>query len=267
MQRYVELHGSSKYKDVFDQKFLDGLEKRRELLEGRNFKVLAIQIPLFLLLAVSLINQDVKLSIVGFSIDGARGLREILLVITSILGLMASGFNRELGDIKEIMKGAVEKLSQGNADSREFLNVRYGLSEFAYGRTFDPHLHTGNFHLVWAVLILMPMLLLLGALVGVALSVQFLNLREILLHPNFSPTVSVMVIVFVAAVDLVIGVTAWLRRGPQPFQTLEDSNKLSRLEWKDRAKYDAIINDIVKRHLAKGTIRRLLTRPKMKRLD
>ncbi len=117
------------------------------------------------------------------------------------------------------------------------------------------------------MLIALPALLFVSALVVVAIVVQFLNLREIWLHPNVSPAVSVIVIIFVLAVDLVIGVMAWLRRGPQPFQTFEDSNKLSKLEWKDRAKYDAIINDIVRRHLAKGAIRRLLTRPKMKRLD
>ncbi len=125
-QRYSQLHGASEYKEIFDQKFLDGLEKRRELLEGRSYKALAIQVPLFLLLAVSLIKQDVKLAIVGFSIDGVGGLREILLVISSFLALMTSGFNRELGDLKEIIKGAVEKISQGKPDAREFLNVRYG---------------------------------------------------------------------------------------------------------------------------------------------
>jgi hypothetical protein len=172
-----------------------------------------------------------------------------------------------LGDIKEIMKGAVQKISRGKPDAKDFLNVRYGLGELSSVWTFDPALLIGNFQFVWAVLLVLPTLLLVGALVVAAFVVQFLNLREIWLHPNFSPAVSVVVIIFALLVDLVLGIINWLRRGPQPFQTLEDSNKLAKLEWKDKAKHDAIINDIVRRHLAKGPISRLLTRPKMKRLD
>src|SRR6185437_13454448 len=80
IERYKQLHASSKYKDVFDLRYLDGLEKRRELIEGRRYKSSAIQIPLFLLLTFSLLHLDLTVSIAGFSIASARGLREILLL-------------------------------------------------------------------------------------------------------------------------------------------------------------------------------------------
>jgi hypothetical protein len=100
------------------------------LLEGRSFKAIAVQVPLFLLLAFSLVNLDGKVSVAGFSIEGVRGLREMLLVISSTLALRSSNIDRELGDITEIMKSAVQKLS-GKDDVRNFLSVRYGVGEFA----------------------------------------------------------------------------------------------------------------------------------------
>src|SRR6266478_6105776 len=103
-ERYGQLHGSTKYKDIFDQKFLEGLEKRRDLLESRNYKLWGLQIPLFLLLAFSLVNLDLKVSLAGFSIEGVRGIREILLVILAILAMGSSNIQRELNDVKEVMK-------------------------------------------------------------------------------------------------------------------------------------------------------------------
>jgi hypothetical protein len=267
MERFGQLYGSSRYKHVFDLKFLEGLEKRRELLEGRNFKAIALQAPLFLLLAFALVNLDVRVSVAGFSVEGVRGLREILLIISSLLALRTSNLDRELGDVNEIMKSAVQKLSGGKDDVRNFLAVRYGIEEFSDARSFDQNLKSGPFQYVSAVLIALPVVLYIGALAVVGLGVQILTLREILIHPNFSFAVSVCVVAFVLSVDVVIGVMGWLRRGIQPFRTSEDMMKLSKLDWKDKARYDAIIYDIVMTHKKKGPLMRLLTRPKMKRID
>jgi hypothetical protein len=98
-ERYGQVHGSTKYKDVFDQKFLEGLEKRRDLLDSRRYGVTALEMPLFLLLAFSLVNLDVKVSVAGFSIEGVRGLREILLVALGFLTMHKANIQRELDDV------------------------------------------------------------------------------------------------------------------------------------------------------------------------
>jgi hypothetical protein len=173
-QRYAELHGRSAYKDVFNAKFLDGLEKRRDLIEGRYYKALAIQIPLFLLLAFSLVKPDLKLSIVGFSIDGVRGLREILLVVSSTMNVVIWNFTKELQDINEMLSGVAQKLSRENADALAFLRTRYGLNDDSAPQVFEPSLLLGKIHLVSALLAIAPAVLFIGSLVIAGLVVQFL---------------------------------------------------------------------------------------------
>jgi hypothetical protein len=265
-ERYGQLHGSTKYKDVFDQQYLDGLEKRRDILESRIYKLGALQVPLFLLLAFSLVNLDAKVSIAGFSIEGVRGLREILLVISSIIGVESSSIARQLGDLKELMKAATEKISGGQADARNFLNVRYGLEELSDISKFDQSLQIGKFQIAMLLLAGLPYLVVVLALVVIVLAVQFLTLREIWFHPNFSPGISVAVIVFVVATDIATLFLSWLHRGWQPFQTLEDKNKLDKLQWRDKAKYDEINNEIASQHMRRGFFSKLVYRPHMRRI-
>jgi uncharacterized membrane protein YdfJ with MMPL/SSD domain len=111
-----------------------------------------------------------------------------------------------------------------------------------------------------------PYLLLVLALVAIILGVQFLTLREIWLHPNFSPMVSVAAIAFVVATDIATFLLSWLHRGWQPLQTLEDTNKLDKLAWKDKAKYDEIIAEIASQHVRRGFFSKLLYRPHMRRI-
>lgn len=266
MERYGQLHGSSKFKDIFDQKFLDGLEKRRDLLESRNYKLTAIQIPLFLLLAFSLVNLDVKVSLAGFTLEGVRGLREILLIISSIVGVVSFGVARQLGDLNEVMKAATEKIAGGKADVKNFLNVRYGLEELSIPSTFDPSLLIGKLQLASIVLAAIPYVLVVIALIVTVLGVQFLTMRDIWLHPNFSPDVSIAVIVFVVATDAASLIINWLHRGLQPLQTLEDTKKLDRLEWKDKSKYDEIVKEIAMQHARRGFFSKLLFRPHVRRI-
>jgi hypothetical protein len=265
-ERYAQLHGSSKYNVIFDQKFLEGLERRRDLLESRNYKLMALQAPLFLLLAFGLLDLDVKVSIAGFSIEGVRGLRELLLTISSVLGVASSALSRQIGDVTEILKAATMKMSGGQREVNNLLNVRYGLEELASPHVFDQSLSTGRGYILALSAAAVPALLVVIAAVGVALAVQFLTLREIWLHPNFSSIVSVAVIAFVVSADLTTFAHYWLQRWLQPLQTDADFKKLTKLEWKDRAKYDAIIKEIAVQHARRGFFSKLLFRPHMPRL-
>jgi hypothetical protein len=266
-ERYGQLHGSTKYKDIFDQKFLEGLEKRRDLLESRNYKLWGLQTPLFLLLAFSLVNLDLKVSLAGFSIEGVRGIREILLVILAILAMGSSNIQRQLNDVKEVMKGAVVKMSGGKIDVLDFLNIRFGLGELSSPAGYDAKLRLGGFHLALAILALLPAFLFVGAAVIVALAIEIVTMREIWLHPNFSRTVSAAVIAFVLAKYIALFILTWLKLGIQPFQTYEDYEKLSKMEWKDKARFDQIIREIAQQqHVKRGFFSKLLFRPRLPRI-
>jgi hypothetical protein len=265
-ERYRQLHGSTKYKDIFDQKFLEGLEKRRDLLESRNYKLWALQTPLFLLLAFSLVNLDVKVSLAGFSIEGARSIREILLVISGILQMRTANIQLELNDVKELMKGAVEKISGGKIDVLDFLNVRFGLGGMSEPGRYDPKLRLGGFHLALATLAILPAFLYFGAAVILGIGIEFVTMWQIWFHPNFSRAVSAAVIAFVLAKYIALLSVIWLKLGIQPLQTYEDLEKLSKMQWKDKARFDEIFGEVKQQHAKRGFFSKLLFRPHLPRI-
>jgi hypothetical protein len=266
-ERIGQLYGSTKYKDLFDQKFLEGLEKRRDLLESRTYKLWGLQTPLFLLLAFSLVNLDVKLSLAGFSIEGVRGIREIILVILGFLTMASSNIQRELDDVKEVMSGIVAKMSGDKIDVLDLLKVRFGLGGLTGPGGYDPKLLTGGFHLALAILAILPALLFIGASAALALGIELITVWQIWLHPNFSRAVSVAVIAFVLVTYIALIILTWLKQGLQPFQTFEDIEKLSKMQWKDKARYDEIIGEIRQQQEKRGFFSKLLFRPHLPRIN
>src|ERR1700694_2211620 len=104
MERFAELLGKKEHKDILGSEFLTGLEKRRDILESRSYKAMAIQAPLFLMLTFALLNLDVRFSILGFTTDSAKSLREVLLVISAAFALGFSSNGRQLQNINEMLK-------------------------------------------------------------------------------------------------------------------------------------------------------------------
>jgi hypothetical protein len=266
LERYQQLHGSAKYRDVFDQRFLDGLEKRRDTLESRGYRLLALQAPIYFLLAFSLVNLDLKVSLAGFSLEGVRGIREILLVVSTILGIISYSLNRQVGDLVEIMKAAIEKLSDGKADARNLLQVRYGLSELADVSTFNTSFVPGRFQFITLGLAAIPYLAAVVAMLGTIVSVQVFTMMDIWLHPNFSKSVSLFVIVLVVSAEVASLLVWWLQKGLQPVQTMEDLKKLEKLEWKNKPEYDKIIHELALKHARRGFLSKLFYPPRLPRV-
>ena len=67
---------------LFTEKFIEGLEKRRDALEIRSRKEDIIQLTVGLLLAVALVTPEMSVSLFGLSAK-AGNFREILLLIMS----------------------------------------------------------------------------------------------------------------------------------------------------------------------------------------
>jgi len=267
MERFAELLAKKENAEILGSDFLLALERRRETLESRAYKALAIQAPLFLMLTFALLNLDVKVSILGLSTDSAKSLREVLLIISTAFAVGFSSNGRQLQNINEMLKAAARKFAGSNNDLREFLEVRYGLGELSYLSTFHDDLTIGRAQ--WFIVAIMAFgaALLVGVLFAMAFAVQMLTFREIYLHPNFSTEVSILVIAIALAGDVVTTLMALLTRGIQPYQTMEDFRKLNKLGEKDQEQYNAVIKDIVAKHYSKGLLAQLFGRPKMKKLS
>jgi hypothetical protein len=266
MERLQELMAKKENADILGSEFVSGLEKRRDLLESRSYKALAIQAPLFLMLAFALLNLDVQVSILGLSTASAKSLREVLLVVSTAFSLGLSAFGRQLQNVNEMLKAVVAKVGGSNSDLREFLQVRYGLGEFSFLSSFNDEFKVGTTQWVLISFAAFGASLLVVVLFVVAFAIQLLTFREIYLHPNYSVEVSMAVIALVLLGDVVSVLMSLLTRGYQPYQTFEDFLKLNKLAQKDPEQYSAIIREIVQRHYSKGLIRRVFGRPKMKRM-
>jgi hypothetical protein len=266
-ERLVQLLARKDLKDILNSDFIKALESRKTLLESRRFKLLAWQAPIMIFLTFSLFHISANISIFGVSTEAANSLREMLLVLSSVLGLAFSALNTEVAYIDEMLGAVAIKYAGKDKELYEFLKVRYGIfNNVMPVASFNSELYIGMYQWTIAGVHILSGIMVIAATVGILLSVQILNLIEVYVRPTFSTSASVCVIGFVLLVDIV-GFTAWLlRKSYQPYQTYEDLMRLERLRLKDKGLYQARISEIAQRHNRKGLLRRLFGRPTLRRL-
>jgi hypothetical protein len=264
-QRFAELKAKKKYADVLGPEFMSGLEKRNDLLEGRYYKGLAVQIPLFFILAFSLLNVDVKTTLLGFSIESAKSVREILLVLSVPVALSMAFVQLQQASIKEMLKTSIGRVAGDDTDLKDFLEVRYGLSYFT-SKPYGHELSFGYFQLIAGIVFILLVFAMIGVMLVAVLGVQVACILEVYQHPNFSPAISKVVIGMAIGGDIALLLLVFLTTSLQPYQSLEDWNKLTKLADRDPDKVKQILDDVFTQHRSKGWFGRTFRRPKMKRL-
>lgn len=265
-ERLRELMAKDKLKPLLGTDFVAGLESRRRYLEKNQWRLFLIQAPLFLFLAFSLLNINVTVSVLGISAAASKSLREVLLLMSSTLGLASTFVNREVSSINELLHAVVAKAAGKNIELGEFFKVRYGLGSNSSLLTFSDELHIGRAQWMLFLVNILSGVAFVLMLIAIVLIVQILNVVEVYRHPNVSDTAAWFVISYVVLGDI-FTISNWLlSRSYQPYQTYEDIKKLDKLKETDKQKYDAVISDMVQRHHLKGFMMRLLTRPRLKRL-
>jgi hypothetical protein len=267
-ERLKEFLAKTNLRDLLGKEFVDGLEKRRDLMEGRQFRLIGLQVPLFFFLALSLVDlEHVKFSFFGISSDAVRSLREILLIVSVVLGLVSNIFALHIARLNEMLRAVIAKNAKEDAELREFLSMRYGIPEFSLFVTFDSEMRVGGWQFLLFGIYMIGCLAIVGVLFGGILAVQLLNLLAIYSHPNFSSLFSGIVIAVVVIADVITVTGFLLFKALQPYQNDEDFRKLSKLRVENESKYNEIITAIVKEHHSKGLLYRLFMRPRMKRLN
>lgn len=78
---FAELLNIPVFKDVFNEKYVEALERRRDFLVARTQKIWAILSLISLILGVAVLSVHISFSLIGISTVNARDLRELLLVI------------------------------------------------------------------------------------------------------------------------------------------------------------------------------------------
>jgi hypothetical protein len=79
-ERFRNLISQKAMSEVFDGKFFERVQNQYNDLDKRLMALAAIQVPIFIVLAVSLIPINVEFSFFGISPHASKGWRELLLL-------------------------------------------------------------------------------------------------------------------------------------------------------------------------------------------
>jgi hypothetical protein len=115
------------FKDIFNDKFIDGLEKRRENLDAQFRRVQIVQLTSLIILGLILVAPHINVSFFCLISSDGRGLREILMFLSATVQLYTGILlNPRQVYISEILSVYALKLSNGNAAALRVLYLRYG---------------------------------------------------------------------------------------------------------------------------------------------
>lgn len=220
--RLKAIFAAEDYKGIFDEKFFENVMARLSVLEDRDLKIAALIVTTWAVLAISLLPVHVQINLFGFTSDSLSGLREIILILYSSLGLYLSTVRQQASYLKEMLRAHDENVTPakgpGSDDARNVLLLAHGISH-AWS---PPPSEAGLSPMFWTLginllrdffVILFAMAILVGTV-----AVQWLIMVEIFKHPNYSQEISVLVIAFVIAVDLIM-LTGWyMRKGLYPYR-------------------------------------------------
>jgi hypothetical protein len=263
-EQYSQVFAKEAFDKIFDDKFVDGLEKRRDLLESRQFTIIAIQIPILVLLLLSLLDLDFPITILGVTPHSSKSIRELLVVISATLGLAVTNLDLEINEFKELMRAFFRQRSQMDKAAEYILRKRYRLG--VVNMPAPGQLIIGTTQLIVGTMGVVATIVVAGALLTFVFALQICVLIDIYNSPSFSLFVSKITIVYVVAC-YTAAVVHWLfNHSFQPFQTYEDFERLKKLQAENPKEYDRIIKEIATPYYKKSRLLRWLTRPKMKRL-
>lgn len=114
-------------KDLFNEKFIEALEKRHDALAERNRKASLVTGTALLLLAIALLAVNVPVSIFGVSASNASNLREVLLVLLASIPLFTLFGGIQQTRIADLIKAWISRAARGDKDVERVLLLRYGL--------------------------------------------------------------------------------------------------------------------------------------------
>jgi hypothetical protein len=185
---------------LFGEKFIDGLEKRRDAVEERQRKLSVIQLTLTFLLAVSLLVPTMPIAVFGLN-SSAGSFRELLLVLVGSLPIYGMLAAVEQSRVTDAMHIYLQKQAGGDPDALRVLKLRYGIfvrfrSPDISGRTLSAYqklcFAIGTVSVgIWFVLTFVA-----------AASLEFFAVVSILMNPSFSRTISILVCIYVVLLNI-----------------------------------------------------------------
>jgi hypothetical protein len=213
-EEFSQLLDDPAFKDIFNEKFIDGLEKRRENLDAQFRRVQVIQLSSLVILGLILVAPRINVSFFGLISSDGRWLREILMFLSATVQLYTGLLlNPRQVYISEILQVYALKLSKGNPGALRVLYLRYGTGETEMLKLPKQKYTAGQiFGIISAAI---------GTLTWVFISALCVFLVEVaaavsvIADPTFSRRISVSLVIYVLLV-FVAGMSIQAMAGVRP---------------------------------------------------
>src|SRR5664280_1347343 len=108
-EKFEDLLKSETYKDIFNEKYVDGLVRRLDDLTSRDQRMQLVQITLVLFLGLTLLSVNLSFSMFGLSTADANNLREVLLLVLSSVQMANTLPSVEQANIQKLLLAVVER--------------------------------------------------------------------------------------------------------------------------------------------------------------
>jgi|SRR5882672_4921606 len=200
-EEFTRLLTAPAFKDVFNEKFIESLERRKSYLAGRSDKVQIVQLTVMLLLSMALLSVHSNISFLGLSTANSRDLREMLLVIGASVQFLNTFSVAEQTYIRDWLSAYATKMARGDEAAYRALRARFGLGA---NLVTIPRFEQGRPTAGQVIVLLMGGIGIIGWLlmtVVFTMIVQVAALIDIARDPTMSLKISTFVILYVLLVD------------------------------------------------------------------
>src|SRR5260370_29292020 len=176
---------------LFTEKFIEGLEKRKDALDARARNVDIVRLTMLLLLLVAIAFPDMSVSTLGLSAKAAN-FRELLVFVIASLQIHMMPPSIEQARIPDLMDVYVQVQAEGNPTVLRALRLRYGI---AVGATVPDLVgrQLSRRQAIYVVIGWLSMLLWIVGIFVVFFLLQFVGMISILIHPTLSIWLSILV--------------------------------------------------------------------------
>lgn len=198
--------------DEFSPEYFMRVDSRRSAAARLRLIAFVFQIFLFALFAFSLHpHQKASVILQGTSINDFR---EILLIISAVLGLAIPAIGHYHDVLVDILTASLERRSEGDEDIVQLLRISYGIDLFPVPPEVGGNLSLGPGYRFFITLFVSLAAVAVAIVMLGALFVRFKVLEDIYFSPGYSEVVSACVIGFVILTDLLGSFIFILSVGP-----------------------------------------------------
>jgi hypothetical protein len=209
-EKFEDLLKSETYKDIFNEKYVDGLVRRLDDLTSRDQRMQLVQITLVLFLGLTLLSVNLSFSMFGLSTADANNLREVLLLVLSSVQMANTLPSVEQANIQKLLLAVVERDAKGSEVARKALYLRYGV-----GGPILNILPDGGYSVRHFITLVAMALAFVGWAMFyfvLVIVIEIAAIVSILVTPTISLPVSVLVTLYVVLASVSAGLFRTLSR-------------------------------------------------------